>query len=133
VRSFARCVRAHVTPDFPDPLIGSDGVPRFPDSAPRVPATSQQACRRFAAEIPARYSSTTAVSSVDYARLLRLAHCIRAHGIPHWPDPNALGEFRIDPTKGGAGKRAFAAVRACARMNTDTNGGVDVVRAQQAP
>lgn len=133
LRSFARCVRAHGLPDFPDPQIGSDGVPRFPDSAPRVPTSAQQACRRVAAEIPGQYSSTTAVSSSDYAKLLRLARCIRAHGIPNWPDPNALGEFPIDPTNGQGGKRGFPALRACARVNPDPNGGIHVIRAHLAP
>jgi hypothetical protein len=25
--------------------------------------------------------------------LVRFARCMRAHGVPDWPDPNALGEF----------------------------------------
>ena len=25
----------------------------------------------------------------------QLAHCIRGHGMPGWPDPNALGEFPL--------------------------------------
>jgi hypothetical protein len=134
LRSLARCVRAHGLPDFPDPQVGSDGVPRFPDSAPRVPVAAQQACRAVAAQIPPQYTSTTAVSPADYQKLLRLARCIRAHRIADWPDPNALGEFPIDPRIQQGGKALFVpAVRACARLNPDPNGGIHVVRAQRTP
>jgi hypothetical protein len=131
LRELAQCVRAHGIPSFPDPHVGSDGVPRFPDNAPRVPAEAQQACRSIAARIPADYTSTTAVSSSDRAKLLQLARCIRAHGIPDWPDPNALGEFPIDTHIQQGGKRLFvAAVHACARLNPNPNGGVNVIRAR---
>lgn len=131
LRELSRCVRAHGVPAFPDPQVGSNGVPRYPDSAPRVPAATQQACRAVAARIPAEYTSTTAVSSSDYQRLLGLAHCIRSHGIPDWPDPNALGEFPINARIQQGGKRLFVpAVHACARLNPNPNGGINVIRAR---
>ncbi len=134
LRSLARCVRAHGLPAFPDPQVGSDGVPRFPDSAPRVPVATQQACRAIAARIPPQYTSTTAVSNVDYQKLLQLARCIRTHGIADWPDPNALGEFPINTRIEQGGKRLFVpAVHACARLNPNPNGGIHVVRARPAP
>lgn len=131
LRELSRCVRAHGVPDFPDPQLGSDGVPRYADSAPRVPAATQQACRVVAARIPAEYTSTTAISSGDYQKLLRLARCIRSHGIPDWPDPNALGEFPVNARIQQGGKRLFVpAVHACARLNPNPNGGIDVIRAR---
>jgi hypothetical protein len=134
LRSLARCVRAHGLPDFPDPEVGSDGVPRFPNSAPRVPGATQQACRAIAAQVPPQYTSTTAVSSADYQKLLQLARCIRTHGIADWPDPNALGEFPINTRIDRRGKRLFVpAVHACARLNPNPSGGIHVVRARPAP
>ena len=129
LRELARCVREHGLPDFPDPVLRANGVPVFPDSAPRVPPQTQQACRSIANRIPPEYSVTTAVSPSDFARLLRLARCIRAHGIPDWPDPNTLGEFPIDPRIQQGGKPLFmSAVRACARQNPNPTGGVNLVR-----
>jgi hypothetical protein len=130
LRAYARCVRAHGLEDFPDPQIGSDGVPRFPDSAPRVPVSAQNACRAEAQRIPADYTATTAVSTADFQKLLRFARCVRAHGIPDWPDPNALGEFPITPRIEAAGKRLIGpGVHACARLNPTPGGGVHVVSA----
>lgn len=137
LRQLASCVRAHGIPSFPDPQMGSDGVPRFPESAPRVPTAAQQACRTVAGRIPPDYTETTAVSAGDYQKLLVLARCIRSHGIPDWPDPNPLGEFPIDTRiqqAMQANKRAFdPAIHACARLNPHPTGGINVVRAQPAP
>jgi hypothetical protein len=133
LRDLARCLRAHGLPGFPDPEVGSDGVARFPDSAPRVPLAAQQACQAVAARIPPGYTTTTPVSSGDFQKLLQLARCIRAHGIPDWPDPNPLGEFPINARIESGGKRLFVpAVHACARLNPNPGGGIHAVRAQPA-
>jgi hypothetical protein len=133
LRDLARCVRAHGLPGFPDPEVGSDGVARFPDSAPRVPLAARQACQAAAARIPPGYTTTTPVSSGDFQKLLQLARCIRSHGIPDWPDPNPLGEFPINARIESGGKRLFVpAVHACARLNPNPGGGIHAVRAQPA-
>ena len=133
LRELARCVRAHGLPAFPDPQVGSDGVARFPDGAPRVPVAAQQACQGIAARIPPGYTTTTPVSSADFQKLLQLARCIRGHGIPDWPDPNPLGEFPINARIESGGKRLFVpAVHACARLNPTPGGGIHAVRARPA-
>jgi hypothetical protein len=136
LRNLARCVRAHGLPNFPDPLVRSDGVPQFPDSAPRVPTATQQACRAVAGRIPPEYTVTTAtpVSDAEFQRLLGLARCIRAHGVSDWPDPNALGQFPIDVRIQEGGKQVvLPALEACARLNPNPRGGLNVVRSHTAP
>ena len=131
LRELALCVRAHGMPSFPDPQIGSDGHPSFPDSAPRIPYAIQQACRTVAAQIPADYTATTPVSTSDFQKLATLARCIRLHGVADWPDPNPLGEFPIDTRLQQGGKRLFfRALHPCARLNPNPNGGIHVVRAR---
>jgi hypothetical protein len=129
LRQLSRCIRAHGLPNFPDPVVRSDGVPVEPDSAPRVPPSIQAPCRSIAERIPPDYTTTTPVSSSDFQKLLALARCIRAHGIPDWPDPNALGEFPIDQRIQRGGKRLFiGAALACAHI--DPNSGLHVVQAR---
>ena len=131
LRDLARCIRAHGLPSFPDPQVGRDGVPRFPDSAPHVPQQTQQACSSIASRIPPGYSETQPASTDDLRKLLRLAACIRAHGVRDWPDPNSLGQFPINRRIERGGKRLFIpAVRACARLNPNPSGGLNVVRAR---
>jgi hypothetical protein len=132
LRQLAGCIRGHGLPSFPDPVTGRNGVPAFPDSAPDVPPAAQSACRPVIARMPPNYTSTTAVSTADFQKLLALARCIRARGVPDWPDPNALGEFPIDTRVQQGGKQLFVpAVHACARLNPDPNGGVNVIRAHR--
>ncbi len=129
----ARCARTHGLSGFPDPII-RDGEPTFPNDAPRVPPQVEQECATIAARIPARYTTTQPVPSSDLQQLRRLARCIRAHGVPDWPDPNALGEFPIDARlQGGNGATKIAvesAARACARVNPDPTAGLNVVAAR---
>lgn len=131
LRQLASCVRANGMPNFPDPVIGRNGVAVFPDSAPRIPAATDRSCRSIAARIPASYTSTTPVSASDFQKLLALARCIRSHGLHDWPDPNALGEFPIDAGIQQDSKGLIApAVHACARLDPDPNGGIHVVQAR---
>ncbi len=131
LQRLAACARTHGIPSFPDPIVGSNGVPVFPDSAPRVPPSTQQACHSILAQIPPDYTSTQPVSTSDFQKLLALARCIRAHGIPDWPDPNRLGEFPIDRHIQLGGKRLFVpALHACARLDPNPSGGIHVVQAR---
>ena len=81
LRAYARCVRANGLADFPDPQVGSDGVPHFPDSAPRVPVAAQRACQAVARRIPADYTATTIAMSITFTNsgtvLPLAASCLR--------------------------------------------------------
>jgi hypothetical protein len=39
------------------------------------------------------FSSTPAASSAQPVGAVGFAHCMRAHGVPNWPDPNNSGVF----------------------------------------
>jgi hypothetical protein len=130
LRRAAACIRQHGLPAFPDPVVNYNGVPDFPDSAPRVPIAAQRACESIFAQMPAGWTATQPVTLTDYRKLLAFARCMRAHGIPDWPDPNRLGEFPIDAHIQAGGKRLFVpAAHECARLNPNPSGGINVVRA----
>ena len=119
LRELAACFRTHGLPTFPDPVVSRDGVPQFPDSAPRTPSSAQQACSAIAARLPARYSAAPpAPSAAKYRQLLRFASCVRAHGFPSWRDPNTLGQFLLPPSiPGGVKLLLERAARTCDRLN----------------
>jgi hypothetical protein len=84
--TFARCVRSHGVPNFPDP--DSRGV--FPKTA--IPGVSvsrlraaEDACQNLA---PAGQPPLTAQDQQDY---LKAATCMRSHGITNFPDPTFSG------------------------------------------
>jgi hypothetical protein len=80
---YSHCMRAHGVPGFPDPA-GRGGVPKV---TPRQAGVSnarfqaaQQACARLLQPSQAQLPRIM-------TGLLSFARCMRAHGIPNWPDP----------------------------------------------
>lgn len=117
LRELAACFRTHGLPTFPDPVVSTDGVPQFPDSAPRTPSSAQQALAT-AARLPAGSTTAPVLSAAKYRQLLRFASCVRAHGFPAWPDPNTHGQFILPPSIPGSAKLLLeSAVRRCGHLN----------------
>lgn len=79
-------MRAHGVPNFPDPPAG--GPPVIPNSintnAPAFHA-AQRACNGL---LPAGGSGARQSSSERLA-MVAIARCLRAHGLPSFPDPTA--------------------------------------------
>ncbi len=111
--AFATCMRAHGISDFPDPKGGGsnstmqitrnrvqiDGVTLKETQAQFQPA--QKACRNVAG------ASTQNAGGPPNAKLqqaaLAFAQCMRAHGVPNFPDPKVGSTSVLITTKKGAG------------------------------
>ena len=78
---FARCVRAHGEPDFPDPN-GQGLFPHPPNNTSAI-----KACQHL---LPSQ-QTTPAQSQQGLAQMLTYARCMRAHGDPGFPDPTVSG------------------------------------------
>jgi hypothetical protein len=115
--AYARCMRGHGVTDFPDPTavpggglaFSIDGGPGSDlNQADPTFAAAGRACRGLA---PGARQAATA-SAPHIAAELRWARCLRAHGVPSFPDPDRQGAFdsaRFDPSS-----PAFrTATRAC--------------------
>jgi hypothetical protein len=80
---YSHCMRAHGVPGFPDPA-GSGGVPKVTPQQAGVSnarfQAAQRACARLLQPAQAQLPQIT-------TGLLNFARCMRAHGIPNWPDP----------------------------------------------
>jgi hypothetical protein len=96
--SYTQCMRAHGVPNFPDP--NSQGKPFTAQSlqqagvdpgSPRF-QPANQACAHL---LPA---PTAAQREQQLMESLRYAVCMRAHGVPGFPDPNAQGNILLDPS-----------------------------------
>ena len=84
--AWAQCVRSHGVPNFPDP--GSDGQSRKETAqqlgvSDAVLGTATNACADLNPHNPA--SPQTAAQVVTNG--LTVARCMRAHGLPKFPDP----------------------------------------------
>ncbi len=96
--AYSRCMRSHGVSDFPDPTTPPGGGVAFvidagrgSDLNPNDPAyrAANQACR---AALPPGVEGASRPSP-KIAAEVRWARCLRAHGVPRFPDPNSEGAF----------------------------------------
>jgi hypothetical protein len=99
---YTQCMRAHGVPTFPDP--SSQGKPFDAQSlqqagidgnSPQFQAASQVCAHLMVPPSPAQLAQMT-------SELVRYAACMRAHGVPDFPDPStsANGGSSLDLTPG---------------------------------
>jgi hypothetical protein len=115
------CYRAHGDPSFPDPVYDpSDGRWHFGISPGSAPASTQQACRHLFPTV----NVSPPVPQAQFQKLVKLAECIRQHGVPNWPDPDPDGSFPLPPALQTKTPKDGQALTACARYVP--SGGIDV-------
>jgi hypothetical protein len=90
--AYARCMRSHGVPNWPDPVRTPHGGYGFrtrgidPQSAAFQGA--QDACNALA---PEGWSTGQQLSPAQQQAWLKWATCIRSHGVPNFPDPTFPG------------------------------------------
>jgi len=109
--AYTHCMRSHGVSNFPDPTAGSGGGVTFQGSFNLKSPTYQAAAQACASLMPGGTQSPP-VSAQKLAAEVTWAQCLRAHGVPNFPDPNAQGVF--DSGKFDATSSAFqTASQAC--------------------
>jgi hypothetical protein len=115
--AYAHCMRNHGVPDFPDPTLNPGGSVSFQidggagsdlnHNNPRFKA-AEQACLSL---MPGG-DQAPAPGTQKIAAEVKWAVCMRSHGLPGFPDPNAQGAF--DSSRFDDSSPAFLrATRAC--------------------
>lgn len=94
---FATCMRDHGVPSFPDPEANA-GI-QIPVSLANNPSpaftSAMHACKHL---VPAAAAHPPAVSASQKAAALKLAQCMRQHGVPNYPDPTYKNGQVIPPS-----------------------------------
>jgi hypothetical protein len=90
---YARCMRAHGVPNFPDPN-GTGGFTFEPTSGvdPSSPAfkTAQATCQKYSPLGGGLAPGTQTHPSAQWlAKMVKAAQCMRHHGVPNFPDPTS--------------------------------------------
>jgi len=98
--AFARCMRAHGVPAYPDPsatgLLPKQTLQQLGVSSSAFEA-AERACIHL---VPNGGRPTAAQAAVYRTVMLRYARCIRAHGVANMPDPDGRGHLDIGPGSG---------------------------------
>jgi hypothetical protein len=85
--AYTQCMQSHGDPSFPDPAKNPFGGYWFthkPTMSGPVFSTAQKACKKLEVNL----NLTAGEQHTAANRLLKFATCMRAHGVPNFPDPN---------------------------------------------
>ncbi len=126
--AYARCMRSHGVPDFPDPdsngnfHVGNNSVSSQETAA-------NQVCNHL---LNAGTQLNAAQTQHTLSQLVKYAQCMRAHGVPNFPDPQITnggigvpGGFTFDTSGLGLHQKSpqyQAAARACQSLATHAKG-----------
>jgi hypothetical protein len=95
--AFSRCVRSHGVPNFPDPQAGARNA-KFPSSQQLRVSSSQLTATEAACQhlLPAGVDDQFPAAEVPVMlrAMLPFARCMRAEGVPKFPDPAVDSEGR---------------------------------------
>ena len=89
-------MRSHGLASFPDPVQQSGGISlTFKSGSGLDPGSqrfraAQAACRKFAP----RRGTDNVMTAAEQQRFLRYSQCMRTHGLPQFPDPNAAAKYQ---------------------------------------
>jgi hypothetical protein len=105
-QQWVECLRSHGLTRMPDAQLSQDGYLQFP------PANGYNwkedfgkhrsiidACQSIEDSYPANaFRPKDQVTAGDLRKLAEYAKCVRAHGIPDFPDPDSTGTFDVSGT-----------------------------------
>ncbi len=86
--AFAACMRSHGVPTFPDPN-SNGGTVIIPSMSINIRSPQFISARNTCARLIG--GGTSASSPQNLAQELKYSKCMRAHGVPNFPDPSSNG------------------------------------------
>jgi hypothetical protein len=81
--AFSECMRAHGVTNFPDPTSNGLQIPASINHQSPTFRSAQRACKQY---LP-NGGAPPATNPSERAAALAFARCMRAHGVPDFPDP----------------------------------------------
>ncbi len=135
--AYARCIRAHGVPNFPDPQVTTTAhggsirmaVPASAGGSPHFKA-AQKACRGI---LPAPGGSSSSDDQAHRQVMLAFAHCLRSHGLAGFPDPTRDGQITPQMiSAAGIDLRSSQFLRAGAACVGVTHGAITMAQVRAA-
>ena len=120
---YSRCMRAHGVTNFPDPA-GSGGIPKLSAQQLGVGTRELQAAQSACALLLPNSGGPHGLSAAQVQQLASgmrsFARCMRAQGVPSWPDPSTDSEgsavFYLEGKIDIRAPQIVSKVRACSHL-----------------
>jgi hypothetical protein len=115
---FSSCIRAHGIPNFPDPQPGGgfarSALNSIDEHSPQF-QSAEKACRSLA--IASGFEHTPAQLQKHIEQLIAQDACLRKHGVPNMPGPDAQGQQSFPSGISPRSPQFQAAQKHCAYLN----------------
>ena len=88
--SYANCMRAHGVPNFPEPPAVTNGgatSAAHNGGGPNRNTPQFRSATQACASLLPKHGAAQRITAKDQDDYLRAAQCMRAHGVPEFPDP----------------------------------------------
>jgi hypothetical protein len=123
--AYSQCMRSHGVPNFPDPVLTPSGGYGYRTTGIDPNSASFQGGLQACKTLPSPWKPTgQQLSPAQQEAWLSWANCIRAHGVPNFPDPTFSGGVAVQISgAGGASSPQFqSAMDACKSQMPSTGG-----------
>jgi hypothetical protein len=121
--AYSQCVRGHGVPNFPDPVQTPDGGYGYRTNGIDPNSTAFQGAIQACKALPSPWNSTgQQLSTAQQQAWLSWATCIRAHGLPNFPDPTFSGREVHDSGVGSSSPQLQSAIDACKSRRPSVGG-----------
>jgi len=84
---FAKCMRSHGVPNFPDPVPGGGQLNAISAAGINTQSPTYQAAEHACEKYTPAANMTPAQSAAENTKGLEFSQCMRSHGVPNFPDP----------------------------------------------
>ena len=112
--AYAKCIRSHGVPNFPDPVQTPSGHYGYRTSGIDPSSAAFQGALQACRTLPSPWNTTgQQLSSAEQQAWLTWAQCIRAHGVPDFPDPTFSGSEVHEPGVASSTPQLQSAMDAC--------------------
>jgi hypothetical protein len=118
-------MRKHGLPNFPDPKAVNGGYSLTMGSENGIDPNSlqfknaQQVCKKL---LPNGGTTSPQEQAKQLQEALKYASCIRAHGMPDYPDPKAVSDGGIEMGEAPDSPQFKTAQKACGHLLPDSAG-----------
>ncbi len=122
--AYSQCIRSHGVPNFPDPVHTPSGGYGYRTKGIDPSSAAFQGALQACKALPSPWNSTgQQLSQTQQQAWLNWAKCIRAHGMPDFPDPTFSGVEVHDSGVASASPQLQSAMDAC-KSRTPSAGGL---------